>query len=196
LRDEFLSLYPALFNRSEYHLAIIRVLATKQNGMTLREILQQAKLTEGGHLTKVLDELMQSGFVAVYSPFGKKKKGQLYRLIDEYSMFHLRFIEKNLRNPPSWSSLSQTQSYKIWCGYAYENICLKHLSVIKKALEIGGVYATVSTFYKQGNDTNKGTQIDLVINRNDHIINLVEIKFYNVAFTITKAYAEKLRDKI
>ncbi len=196
LRDEFLSLYPALFNRSEYHLAIIRTLATKHNGLTRGEILQKAKLTEGGHLTKVLDELMQSGFVQVYTPFGKKKKGQLYRLIDEYSMFYLRFIEKNLRNPPSWSSLSQTQSYKVWCGYAYENICLKHLPAIKKALEIGGVYATVSTFYTKGNDTNKGTQIDLVIDRNDHIINLAEVKFYNVQFTITKDYAQTLRDKI
>ncbi|MEO0339794.1 MAG: hypothetical protein AAF242_11320 [Bacteroidota bacterium] len=84
----------------------------------------------------------------------------------------------------------------IWCGYAYENICLKHLSAIKKGLEIGGIYATASSFFKKGTTAHNGTQIDLVIDRNDRIINLCEIKFYNVAFTITKDYAEKLREKI
>ena len=196
LQDEFLSLYPALFQRSDYHVTIIRALATKQNGMSRSELLNVTKLPDGGRITQVLDELSQSGFITSYPPFGKKKKGQIYRLIDEYSLFYLKFIEQNLQNPPTWTSLSQTQAYKIWCGYAYENICLKHIVAIKKALEIGGIYATTSSFLKQGNDTQKGTQIDLVINRNDHIINLCEIKFYNVEFTITKDYAQKVRDKI
>ncbi|MFK7950480.1 MAG: ATP-binding protein [Saprospiraceae bacterium] len=196
LHDEFLSLYPALFQRSDYHVAIIRALATKQSGMNRNEILKTTKLPDGGRLTKVLDELNQSGFITIYPPFGKKKKGQIYRLIDEYSLFYLRFIEKNLHSLPNWTSLSQTQSYKIWCGYAYENICLKHVENIKKALEINGVYSTTSSFFKQGNKEEKGSQIDLVIDRNDHIINLCEVKFYNVEFTITKDYAQKLRDKI
>jgi len=196
LRDEFLNLYPALFQRSDYHVAIIRALATKQNGMNRNELLATTKLTDGGWLTRALDELNQSGFITVYPPFGKKKKGQVYRLIDEYSLFYLRFIEKNLQNPPTWTSLSQTQGYKIWCGYAYENICLKHVANIKKALEIGGIYSTSSSFLKLGTAEEKGAQIDLVIDRNDHVINLIEVKFYNVEFTITKDYAQKLRDKI
>lgn len=196
LRDEFLSLYPSLFQRSDYHVAIIRALATKQSGMNRTEILEAANLPDGGRITKVLDELNQSGFIMMYPPFGKKKKGQIYRLIDEYSLFYLRFIEKNLHNPPDWMSLSQSQAYKIWCGYAYENICLKHVAEIKKALEINAVYVTTSSFFKQGTTEEKGTQIDLVIDRNDHIINLCEVKFYNVEFTITKDYTQKLRDKI
>ena len=196
LQDEFLSLYPALFKGSDYHVIIIRALATKQYGMTRSEILDKSNLPDGGRLTRVLDELNQSGFITVYPPFGKKKKGQVYRLIDEYSLFYLQFIEKNLQNPPNWTSLSQTQSYKIWCGYAYENICLKHISSIKKALEINGIYSTSSSFLKLGTPDDQGTQIDLVIERNDHIINLCEVKFYNVEFTISKDYAQKLREKI
>jgi len=196
LRDEFLSLYPALFQHSDYHIAIIRALATKQSGMSRKEILVVSKLPDGGRVTRVLDELMQSGFIANYPPFGKRKKGQVFRLQDEYSLFYLRFIEKNLQNPSNWTSLSQTQSYKIWCGYAYENICLKHISNIKKALEINGVYTTTSSFLKIGTKEETGTQVDLVIDRNDHLINLCEVKFYNVAFTISKDYAAKLREKI
>ena len=51
-------------------------------------------------------------------------------------------------------------------------------------------------FSKPGTDTEQGTQIDLIIDRNDHVINLIEIKFYNTEFTITKAYAKQLRDKM
>ncbi|MGB0930696.1 MAG: AAA family ATPase [Chitinophagales bacterium] len=196
LRDEFLSLYPALFQYADYHIAIIRALATKQSGMNRNEILNLTQLPDGGRVTRVLDELFQSGFIATYPPFGKRKKGQTFRLTDEYSLFYLRFIEKNLQNPPTWTSLSQTQSYKIWCGYAYENICLKHVSTIKTALEIGGIYSTTSSFLKIGKGQETGAQIDLVIDRNDHLINLCEVKFYNVAFTISKEYAQKLREKI
>ena len=196
LRDEFLSLYPALFQHADYHILIIRALATKQSGMTRNELLETAKLPDGGRITQVLDELYQSGFIAGYPAFGKRKKGQVYRLVDEYSLFYLRFIEKNLKNPPTWDSLSQTQAYKIWCGYAYENICLKHIHFIKKGLEIGAIYTTTSSFLKQGTRQEAGTQIDLVIDRNDHVINLCEVKFYNVPFTVSKEYAEKLREKI
>ena len=41
-----------------------------------------------------------------------------------------------------------------------------------------------------------GFQIDLLIDRNDQVINLFEIKFYNREFVISKEYAEKLREKI
>jgi len=91
----------------------------------------------------------------------------------------------------SGSSLSKT-----WSGYAFESICLKHLPQIKKALSIGGVYSLASTFYKQGTKTQKGVQIDLVLDRNDHVVNLFEIKFYKEAMHLSKSYAATLREKM
>jgi hypothetical protein len=196
LRDEFLSLYPALFQHADYHVAIIRALAGKQSGLTRGELIKEAKLAGGGRVTQVLSELTESGFITVYPAYGKKKKEQLFRLTDEYSLFYLRFIENNQLNQDTWMSLSQTQSYKIWCGYAFENVCLKHVPQIKKALGISGVYTSASSFYKKGTSGEAGAQIDLLIDRNDQIINLIETKFHNVAFTISKDYAEKLREKI
>jgi len=196
LRDEFLSLYPALFQHADYHVAIIRALATKQSGLTRSELIKAAKLPSGGRISQVLMELSESGFITAYPTYGRKKKEQLIRLTDEYSLFYLKFIEGNKLNQDTWMTLSQTQSYKIWCGYAFENVCLKHLKEIKKALEIGGVYTVASSFYKKGTDESVGTQIDLLIDRNDHIINLIETKFHNVSFTVSKEYAHKLREKI
>ena len=39
-------------------------------------------------------------------------------------------------------------------------------------------------------------QIDLLIDRADRIINVCEIKFSQTPFTITKEYAQKIRDRI
>jgi len=197
LRDEFLSLYPALFQHSDYHLKLIRTLASKPQGLTRVDLIKYTKLTDSGRISTVLIELSESGFITAYPAFGKKKKGNLYRLTDEYSIFYLRFIEKNLAEKEGvWTTFSRSQSYKVWCGYAFENLCLKHVSQIKKALEIGGVYTKSSSFYKKGTAKNQGVQIDLLIDRNDETINLVEIKFYNGVFSISKDYAQKLQEKI
>ncbi len=95
-----------------------------------------------------------------------------------------------------WASLSQGQAYKIWCGYAFENVCLKHIFPIKKALGIAGVYTRATSFYKKADDNNRGVQIDLLIDRNDRLINLIEIKFYDGIFSVSKDYAKKLKNKV
>ncbi|MEM9887106.1 MAG: ATP-binding protein [Bacteroidota bacterium] len=196
LKDEFLSLYPALFKHADYHVAIIRALATRAQGLNRKDLVQTAKIGDSGRISKVLVELEESGFITAYPNFGKKKKGKVYRLTDEYSTFYLRFIEPNLPETyDAWTNISQTQSYKVWCGYAFENICLKHVPQIKKALGISGVYTRSNSFFSKGNDYVPGVQIDLLIDRNDRAINLVEIKFHDDVFTITKAYAEQLRTK-
>lgn len=194
LRDEFPRLYPSLFARADNHIAVVRALAHSRQGMSRADIVRVGKLSEGGTTSKVLEELEQSGFITSYYPFAKKKKDMLYRLTDEYSLFYLRFIEKN-KNEGSdvWQHLSQTQAAKIWAGYAYENLCLKHLPQIKKALGISGVYATSSTFLQRANEEEPGAQIDLLLDRNDRVINLFEIKFYNSEISLTEADARSLR---
>ena len=197
LRTEFDNLYSSLFENAENHIKAIRALATSQKGLTRSDIIKASGLSEGGRTTGLLDELIHSGFVSAYYPYGKKKKSKLYRLTDEYSLFYLRFIEnKKQEGAGTWQYFSQTQEYKTWSGYAYENVCLKHISQIKKALGITGVYSLSSSFYKKGTASERGTQIDLLIDRNDHVINLAEIKFYNKEFSLTKEDAERLRQKM
>jgi hypothetical protein len=196
LTNEFSKLYPALFENAEKHIAVIRTLAKKRDGMTRAELVEIGKLSNGGTLTNVLTELEQSDFISIYHPFGKKKKTKLYRLTDEYSLFYLKFIENNIQEGrQTWQQISQTQAYKIWSGYAFESLCIKHLPQIKKALEIGGVYTVSSSFYKKGTATEQGTQIDLVLDRKDDIINLFEMKFYNKTFSLSKDYAQQIKTK-
>ena len=197
LRDEFSKLYASLFENSEAHVKVVRALAGRLKGLTRTEIVQASRLPEGGGASTVIEELLHSGFISMYQPFGKKKKDSLYRLTDEYSLFYVRFIENNSSQGEAvWQQISQTQAYISWAGYAFESICLKHLPQIKKALGISGVYSTASSFIKKGNEEEAGIQFDLLIDRNDHVINICEIKFYGAEVTLDKATAMEYRNRM
>jgi uncharacterized protein len=195
LQDEFSKLYGALFNNADRHIAIIRALSQKWKGMDREEILQKTKLDSGGSTSTLLEELEQSGFIMSYNPFGKKQRDKIYRLTDSYSLFYLHFIENTSNEEGIWLQLSQSQKFKSWSGYAFENLCLTHLPQIKKALGISGIFTSSSTFYKKQTADLGGTQIDLVLDRKDHVINLFEMKFYEEKFIPTKSFADNLREK-
>jgi hypothetical protein len=192
LREEFNQLYPALFEHAETHIAIIRALASTWQGLTRGDIIQHTRLVDGGALTRTLEELASSGFISGYYAFGKKKKGMRYRLTDEYSLFYLKFIEQQrAEGAGAWARTFQTQLWKSWSGYAFESICLKHVPAIKKALGIAGVYTEASAFYLKSDGQHPGLQIDLVIDRQDHAINLFEIKFHSAPFALTRQQADE-----
>lgn len=197
LRDEFSKLYSSLFSNAENHIAVIEALARRRQGLTRNQIVKSGKIPEGGSVQRVLEELERSGFIAQYRPFGKKKKGKLYRLTDEYSLFYLQFMEnKAYEGDDVWNLLSQTQEYKTWSGYAFENICMKHLPQIKRALGLTGIASLSSSFYVKGGKNVEGVQIDLVIDRSDHTVNLFEIKFSKKEYTISAEEAAEIRRKI
>ncbi|TAM99084.1 MAG: ATP-binding protein [Chitinophagaceae bacterium] len=197
LKEEFGNLYRSLFDNSDTHIAIIKALAVKKQGLSRKEIIAACGLTSGGTTTKLLDELLESGFIHVYIPFDKNSKEGIYNLADEYSLFYLRFIEnKRASGKGTWTKLSSGSSWESWSGMAFERICLKHVAQIKQALGISGVLSEESVWrYKAGKNSN-GAQIDLLIDRRDHCINVCEIKYSLGEFAITKGYANALKNKI
>ncbi|MFK7932561.1 MAG: ATP-binding protein [Saprospiraceae bacterium] len=195
LRTEFQNLFRSLFYKHERHVAVIEALAQKAKGLTRKELATVTKLTNGGRFTKILNELEQCGFIKKYQPFGKKQKGSLYQLIDQYSLFFLKFVrDSKAVGEGVWLAKFEQPTYRSWSGYAFENVCLYHIKNIKKHLGIGSVYTEISAWRSQ--QTAKGAQIDLVLDRRDRVINLCEIKFSENEFSIQKAYAENLKNKV
>ncbi|MFK7948991.1 MAG: ATP-binding protein [Saprospiraceae bacterium] len=190
-RTEYENLYASLFNKFERHIAVVEALATKNKGLTRQEIAKFSKLTNGGSLTRILNELEESSFIRKYRSFGKKDKNQLYQLVDAYSLFYLNFIQQSsIDDDHYWLNMLETAKFRTWSGYAFEMVCLQHIPQIKKALGISGVQTAVSTWQ------NKNAQIDLLIDRKDRVINLCEMKFSIKEYSISKKYAENLRNKI
>ena len=191
LVNEFEEIFESLFTHSSSHISMVRALAQTNKGLTREGLIIQSNLHTGGSFTQALEELIASGFVSKYAALNKKSKNTLYRLSDEYSRFYLKYIEPNKNQGANfWKTLFQSQSYLSWAGFNFETICLKHINQIKKALKIEGIHSVNSSW------TSKGTQIDLVIKRDDHWINLCEMKFHSSEYTIEKSELENLRNKI
>jgi hypothetical protein len=70
---------------------------------------------------------------------------------------------------------------------------LAHLSQIKQKLGISGVITRTAAW--RSNDKKNYAQIDLLIERNDNVINLCEMKYASEVFVIDKKYDEVLRNK-
>jgi uncharacterized protein len=196
LRYEFSNLYGALFDNYQNHIAIIKTLASKWQGMTRQEIIAKSKLKDGGGLSKILEELEASSFITQIPSFQKKTKDFVYRLTDEYSLFYLKFIEgKTIMGKNIWLKQSAEDKYKIWAGYSFENLCIKHAEAIKMTLSIAGIYTETSSYFHKGNEESEGFQLDMLIDRADRAINLCEIKFYNDDFPMTDEFATQLRQR-
>jgi len=191
LNDEFNRLFISLFDDSQRHMLIIRTLAGANKGLTRNELIEKSGIPSSGDFSLKLEELMESGFVSEYSYYKNKKQLSLYRLSDEYSKFYLKYIEDNKNGGKgTWQKLSNTQSYHAWSGFVFETLCLKHIHQIKKSLHIDTIYSTNSSWF------NEHTQIDLLIDRADNVMNLCEMKFYNAPYTIDKNYYLNLKNKI
>lgn len=138
----------------------------------------------------MLRELEESHFIRKYKAFGKTKKEPLYQLVDLFSLFHHTFIRNTDPDDENfWLNAHQTPAYAAWCGYAFEMVCLLHVSQIKEALGIRGVQSSVASWHSAE------AQIDLVIDRKDQVVNLCEMKYSIAPFSIDKSYSERLRQK-
>jgi hypothetical protein len=171
-------------------------LANKKIGLTRTQLIEVTKFTNGGMLTEVLKELSQSGFIGVYNSHNKKSRDSIYRLTDAYSLFYLNFLEPLGENAHAdFTRLSDLPKWKTWSGYAFENVCLYHIDQIRESLSIKGIYSTVSSFFALPKDGYAGTQIDLIIDRNDNSMNICEIKFSEGDYNLTKKDADNIHLK-
>jgi uncharacterized protein len=196
LKNEYQNLYQALFENPNNHEAIVQTLALSQKGMSQADLLAKSKVTKGGPFNRAMTDLLLSGFVVEAQPYGKLKRGLVYRLVDEFSIFHHRFIKPNKKSSATiWQTIAASQSYKIWKGFAFESLCLKHIPEIKTALGIKNVYTQVSSFSQKGTAQQDGFQIDVVIDRKDDTINLCECKYYEAPFELDKKQAQILAIK-
>jgi len=197
LRNEFNNLYASLFQNYENHIKVVQALAKKTKGLTRAEITKETGLTTGGTLTKTLEDLEQCGFITPYRSLEAKSKYQLYQLVDPYTLFYINYIQnQRVTDENFWSNIIDNSKHRAWSGYAFEQVCLAHIKQIKNKLGISGIItATASWKSKKAGEGKKGTQIDLLIDRNDNLINICEMKYSKGEFVISKSYDEELRNK-
>lgn len=188
LKNEYDRLFDSVFTNPETIKAIVSFLYSRNAGYTRKEIVEKLKITDGGTLSKNLNALLSSDFIVKYVPFGLGKREEHYKLVDPFCLFYLHFLQRRIKTSEEfWQQNTSAQPVVTWRGLAFENVCFNHVKQIKQALGISGVITSASAWSKREDDQ-EGMQIDLLIQRNDHVINMCEIKFTSDDFAVDKNY--------
>lgn len=185
LEGEFDELYASLFRKPEPYLKIVMALGRHKSGQSRDELMAHTGLSSCGNFTRYLRELEECGFIRKSQAFGKKSKGAMYQLIDNFTLFHLAFAGENKVNDRSfWSGSADAQFRVVWEGLAFERLCLQHVREIKSALGISGVISNDCSWQVTRTAEHEGAQVDLLIDRKDGVINLCEMKFASGEYEI------------
>ena len=193
LHEEYERLFASLFTHPEPYIDIIRALATHRYGLTRDEIVKALNKSNGGDLSKQLDNLVQCDFIRYHRVKHKKiiKTGGYYTLADFFVQFYHSFIESMPSDEQFWAHNFRTPKVNTYFGLSYERVCMAHVPQIKKAI---GIDQIGTEYYSwRSNDPNQRAQVDLIIERADRIINLCEIKYSEGSYTIDKSEDLKLR---
>ena len=196
LYDEFDELYASLFKNPDPYITIVQTLGHKRIGMTREELISEAHLQDNGRLSEMLQDLEACGFIRKYNNLGLKSKFAVFQLIDSYTLFYYRFIQQNSGGDECfWSRQTGSPLYYNWCGLAFERVCLLHVTQIKKALSIFGTISRVCSWYQPATFEKKGAQIDLLIDRNDGIIDICEMKYTKQPYEMTSEEEQKVQNR-
>lgn len=92
----------------------------------------------------------------------------------------------------------QSGSYNAFMGLSFELVCLEHIKQIKYALGISGVVSRECSWVCSRDLENgvDGHQIDLLIDRNDGVINMCEMKYSLTPYSITSKEEENYRKRV
>ena len=195
LKDEFNRLFRAIFTNAEDCKKVIRHLATRNYGFTREEIASVTGLPLGGGLSDTLAALAESDFIMRYSPYGKGT-GEYYKLIDNFCLFWVKYVEPNQNDATFINDNFTSDVMRGWRGVAFEQDCWQHITQIKRALEIGGVKSSVSAWNVKGDESKAGAQVDMLIIRDDNIVNLCEMKFHGSPYSIDKEDETKMLHRV
>lgn len=205
LLKEFDNLFGSLFDDDDVYIDIVRAIGKYRYGIGQQELLDTlGKHAQGGAYSKKLKDLEETGFIMSYIPLYHKEKGIYYRLTDEYTLFYLKWIEpirKSLQKAAlskgNWQQMQNTPEWNSWLGYAFENVCYKHLPAIRNTLNISPTaIANTWRFVPRKQAEERGAQIDLLFDRKDDAITICEIKYSTKPYVITKDYVDNLKRKM
>ncbi len=175
LRNEFSELYQSLFSGPRGYIKVVTALAKKSLGLTRPQIAAETGMKNNTQLGTMLSELVECGMVYEYAPLGKRVNGAVYKLVDSLSLFNFRFLQKS-SGSGDWLNIVKTPEYYSWCGLSYERVVLLHLDQVRKKLGISGMSVEPYCWFSSGKGDG-GAQIDLLLDRADGIINIVEVKW-------------------
>ncbi|MBT4089010.1 MAG: hypothetical protein HOE30_11010 [Deltaproteobacteria bacterium] len=185
LKGEYERIFTSHFGKRPEYERTINYLSKHPYGVFRKQVSEEIDVVPGGGLTEILNNLESAGFISSETPFHKSSNSRLlkYRLSDAYLRFYFAFIKPNLRKIESgipknmFGQINQTGLYFTWMGRAFEYLCMDHVSKISEILGFSGIEFTFGPFYESQTRETAGIQVDIVFDRKDNVITLIEAKY-------------------
>jgi len=187
LFSEFNRIFKDIFSRraASYE----KIVATLVKGQkSLSEIASQLKKERNGHISRYLNDLTVSGFIAkdtVDKP-GRISRSRLgkYRLKDNYLRFYLKYIEpvseKIRQGLYKDIALENLVEWEVIMGFQFENLVLNNIKSICKLLTINmNSVRSAAPYFQRKTQRQKACQIDLLI-QTKYTLYVCEIKFRKI----------------
>lgn len=203
LINEFNLLFASLFDKSDIYIGFIRKIAKHHLGFSQAELVRRKESRGGGRAIQRLKHLEEAGFIQSFISQGYRKRGTFYKIIDEYTLSYIHWIEPHLTSirqqkqhshfraakcaPPSW---------KDWADIAFGAVCHKHIEQIQRALNIDtGAKVGSWRYSPKHKKQEKEAEFDQLFDRTDDFTTLCEIKYSDKPLMISKDYALQLERK-
>lgn len=183
--DEYQRIFvSSLAQRKDYQATIDFL--SKKRFATREEIAKHLKITAGGTLTELLNDLDLCGFISRYAPYHLSNEGKLVRycIQDAYLQFYYKFIHQQSshiqqgRFDQQPSAALNRDTYAKWLGFSFERFCRRYAHIIARILGFSSIqYQSGSYFNRSIAAEEPDFQIDLVFDRNDGVMTICEIKY-------------------
>ena len=180
---EFDRIFISSLAESEHYRKIIETLA-KRGSLSRAEIAKKVtgNTRSGGELSKILADLVSCGFLEEYPPVQQPnaQNRQRFRISDEFIHFFHHFIKPKLRDIAAGKFENNpalglpNRELAVFLGLSFERWVRKNALIIAKILGFSGVEFHAGSFFHKDA---KGFQIDLLIERADHTLIIVESKY-------------------
>jgi hypothetical protein len=185
--NEYKRIFISSMAKNPYYIKTIEYLSRKRFA-TRDEISNHLKITTGGSLTDLLNDLELCGFIEKYIPYNSDPNSLLsrYCIRDSYLMFYYKFIKpiskkisQGVYNNDPIKALKMP-TFEKWMGFAFERFVRRNAHWIAKILGFQGIeYRSGVFFNRSTNQQESGYQFDLVFERSDHVYTLCEIRYYS-----------------
>jgi len=202
LNKEYNEVLKSLFDtKVNYYSSIIKILSEKQSGFTQTQLAKKLNENSGSKIKDALDELSEVGFIMPLSKLNSKINAK-YIISDFFILFYNKWVNKFSKNElialqkPYFNSIMNTQKYAIWSGLAFEILCLVNIDLYLQTRMTKGLAKNYGYWSFIGNNEDKGTQIDFIVEYENSVYDIVECKFYNKEFIISKDYKDNILHKI
>ncbi len=174
---------------SSYYRQIIGTLS-KRGPLNRAELAEKVTGSDraGGEFTKVLDDLVRCQFLDEYTSIHtpKAQNRKKYRISDPFLLFYHGFIHPQQSRiaqgyfDQKWSTAVSERSLTNYLGFAFERWVRDNTPQIAKILGFDGVHYSGGSFYHK---SQPGFQIDLLMERADHTLLVIEAKYTNTPLT-------------